>query len=170
MNAPSCRIAAGLGFSALPNRASPLTAVPAGGHAVPEGRDPLHAARRGVRSSARGLPPAVPAPLPREEGSQASLNPAVPALPPFSVSGGGVGGRGTPLGVPSSVSRGTRRRLVGGDAQSGRCCPCRRLVASCLGFLGPSEQLEAWVQRFKRVCECRLPRGRQRGAADNPPL
>lgn len=46
MNAPSCRIAAGLGFSALPNRASPLTAVPAGGHAVPEGWAPLHAARR----------------------------------------------------------------------------------------------------------------------------
>lgn len=56
MNAPSCRIAAGLGFSALPNRASPLTAVPAGGHAVPEGQDPLHAARRGRPLERSGAP------------------------------------------------------------------------------------------------------------------
>lgn len=64
-------------------------------------------------------------------------------------------------------SRDTRPRLVGGGAQSGRCCSCRRLSPPASGFLGhPSWGLGSRAS----ACERRLPRGRQRGAADSPPL
>lgn len=113
------------------------------------GRTPC--TRRGVRQGARGPPPAARATLPGEE-------------------------RGV-TGQPQSgctrqnpVSRGARPHLRGGGALSGRCCPCRRLVASCLVFLGPSERLGAWSRASSAARECRLPRGRQRGAAGNPPL
>lgn len=124
---PSPRIAAGPGFSAVPNLALPLNCVPAGGHAVPRGgTNTSHAARRPLgRSGASTCRSRSPS-LGSGEESQASLPPALLAPLPFSVCGGGTrGGRlcfqRPPLA--QEVAQSTGAAVLAG----------RRLAASCLG-------------------------------------
>lgn len=141
-------IAAGPGFSALLNPEGHFTAVSAGAHAAPRGgTDTLRAARR-PRGRSGASTCSSDAPSLGREKSQANPSPALPAPPPSLVCGG--------VKLEAAAAADSRLRLYA-DASA----------SPDSGFLGHRSGLGARVPASS-VCERSLPRGRQRGAADNP--